>query len=90
MQGIEIKVARILAGLKQYEVAARLGISQNQLSQIELGRREPSPELLERILQVIKGDGNASGATTRSNWRAGGISDKGFGGAQEAGSARSE
>ena len=54
LDGLEMKIARLRAGLKQYEVAAMLGISQNQLSQIELGRYSPSPEVFQRILEVIK------------------------------------
>lgn len=53
--GIELKIARIRMGLKQYELAAKIGIAQTQLCEIEAGRRKPSPELLERILQVVKG-----------------------------------
>ncbi len=53
-EGVEIKVARIRAGLRQYEVATSVGILPNRLSEIEAGRRRPSPELLEFILQVIK------------------------------------
>jgi transcriptional regulator with XRE-family HTH domain len=57
-EGVELKIARIRAGLRQYQVAARVGILPNKLSEIEAGRRRPSPELLERILRVIKGDNN--------------------------------
>jgi len=62
-EGVEIKIARIRAGLRQYEVAMSVGILPNRLSEIEAGRRPPSPELLERILQVIKGshDGQTEG-----------------------------
>ena len=54
-EGVEIKIARIRAGLRQYEVATSVGILPNRLSEIEAGRRRPSPELLELIHQVIKG-----------------------------------
>lgn len=54
-EGIEIKIARIRAGLRQYEVAMSVGIPPARLSEIEAGRRRSSPELLERILQVMKG-----------------------------------
>ena len=57
-EGVEIKVARIRAGLLQYEVAASIGVPPSRLSEIEAGRRRPSPELLKRILQAIKGKGN--------------------------------
>ena len=52
--GIELKITRLRAGLKQYELAAKVGIAPTQLCEIETGRRELSPELLERILGVIK------------------------------------
>lgn len=57
-EGVEIKIARIRAGLLQYEVVANVGILPNRLSEIEAGRRRPSPELLKRILQIIEGNGN--------------------------------
>jgi len=60
-EGVEIKIARIRAGLRQYDVATSVGILPNRLSEIESGRRQPSPELLERILSVIKSGSNVSG-----------------------------
>jgi transcriptional regulator with XRE-family HTH domain len=44
-----LKVLRTAAGLKQFELAARAGISQNYLSMIESGRRQPSAGVLERL-----------------------------------------
>jgi len=52
-KGLELKIARLRAGLKQYELAAKVGIAPTQLCEIETGRRELGPELLERILRVI-------------------------------------
>lgn len=60
-QGLELKIARLRAGLKQYEMAAKVGIASTQLCEIETGRREVSPELLERILGVIKTNKEAKG-----------------------------
>ena len=57
MDGIEIKIARIRAGIKQYELAAKLGINQTKLSEIENGRCETSPELVGKILEIIEGNG---------------------------------
>ena len=51
--GLDLKIARIKAGLKQYEVAARVGIGPTQLCEIETGRREPSPQLVGRIRKVL-------------------------------------
>lgn len=52
-KGLELKIARLRAGLKQYELAAKVGIAPTQLCEIEAGRHELPPELLERILKVI-------------------------------------
>ena len=51
--GLALKIARLQAGLKQYELAARVGIAPTQLCEIETGRREASPDLQDRILKVI-------------------------------------
>ena len=53
---LDLKTARIKAGLKQYEVAARVGIGPTQLCEIEMGRRVPSPQLVDRIRKVIRGN----------------------------------
>ncbi len=53
MDGIEIKICRIRSGLKQYQVAAFLGITQAELSLIETGRRLPSPDLEEKFRRII-------------------------------------
>jgi len=54
VKGLDIKIARIKAGFRQYDVAARLGISPSCLSEIESGRRKPSSELVERILKILR------------------------------------
>lgn len=54
-EGLELKIARPRSGLKQYELAAKVGIAPTQLCETETGRRELPPELLERILRVISG-----------------------------------
>ena len=53
VNGLHIKIARLKAGLRQYDLAAKVGIHPSQLSEIELGRRKPSPEVVERLLQII-------------------------------------
>lgn len=52
--GLELKFARLKAGLKQYEVANRLGIDPARLSEIEAGRRQLSPELAKQIDQILR------------------------------------
>jgi len=49
----DIKIARIKAGLRQYDLAARLGIPSSRLSEIESGRLKPLPELLERLFNIL-------------------------------------
>ena len=56
MDGLKLKIMRIEAGLRQYQVAAKVGIPATKLCEIEAGRRQPSDDLLEHILQVIKGN----------------------------------
>ena len=53
VKGLDIKIARLKAGLRQYDVAAQLGIPPSRLSEIESGRRQPSDELLQRLLEVL-------------------------------------
>jgi transcriptional regulator with XRE-family HTH domain len=59
LSGMDLKILRLKAKLKQYEVGMRAGIPPNRLSEIEADRRQPSPELLERILEVIGGNSNS-------------------------------
>lgn len=64
VNGIEFKIARIRAGLRQYEIAAQLGIHPCQLSEIEAGRRQPSEEVLQRLLQIFSQIENAKTTTS--------------------------
>lgn len=52
--GEELRLRRVLANLLQWRVAQLVGISPVQLSLIERGRRQPSPELIEKICQAIE------------------------------------
>ncbi len=51
--GKGIKFVRVASGLKQGEVAQRLGITQNYLSLIENNRAEPSMGLLRKVSEVF-------------------------------------
>lgn len=64
MKGIELKIKRIRAGLRQFEVAAMVGIPATKLCEVEAGRRRPSDELVKCILQAI--EGNQDGQKDRS------------------------
>lgn len=56
VNGLDIKIMRLRAGLRQYDLAARLGVHPSRLSEIESGRRQPAPQLLERLLLMLKED----------------------------------
>ena len=62
MNGTEIKVARIRAGLRQYELAARAGVRETELSLIENNRKRPSAEKLARIAAVLPEVADAVGS----------------------------
>jgi transcriptional regulator with XRE-family HTH domain len=47
--GLELKIARLRAGIKQYELASEVKITPSHLSEIESGRREAPFELLQKI-----------------------------------------
>ncbi|MFC2001863.1 helix-turn-helix domain-containing protein [Chloroflexota bacterium] len=53
INGLDIKIARLKAGLRQYDLTAHLGIPPSQLSEIESGRRKPSPEIIRQILKIL-------------------------------------
>ena len=50
--GIEIKVARIRAGMKQMDVAALMGVSQAVVSRWERGGLKPPEDVLEKIREA--------------------------------------
>ena len=52
-EGLEIKIARLKAGLKQYDLAARLGIRAPALSEMESDRRPIPPEVAARIRDAL-------------------------------------
>jgi transcriptional regulator with XRE-family HTH domain len=45
--GLELKIALLQTGLKQYELTAKVAITPTQLSEIETGRRKLPSELPE-------------------------------------------
>lgn len=54
MNGFDLKIMRIRAGLRQYEVATKVGILPSRLCEIEAGRRKVSGELSDRIVKAIE------------------------------------
>lgn len=50
---MQIKEARIKLGISQKEAADMVNVSQPAYSNIENGRRRPSPEVAQRIAKVL-------------------------------------
>lgn len=53
VKGLDIKIARLKAGMRQYDLAARLGIPPSRLSEIESGRRKPAPKMVEQLFKIL-------------------------------------
>jgi transcriptional regulator with XRE-family HTH domain len=51
--GNAIKVVRTATGMKQREVAAKVGVTANYLSLVEGGKREPSIAFLNRLAKTL-------------------------------------
>lgn len=51
--GERIKLHRIELGIEQKELASRLGITSGYLSKLERGLCQPSPEILEKLENVL-------------------------------------
>lgn len=54
MTGLDLKIARIRAGVRQYHLASALQISQTTLSQIENGQKSVSQDQLDTIARKIR------------------------------------
>ena len=52
--GRALKVERVAAGVSLTRVAVAIGVSIGQLSRIEKGERNASPELIERIRVAVR------------------------------------
>jgi transcriptional regulator with XRE-family HTH domain len=51
--GQSIKLMRSSAGVKQHQLAAKLGVSANYISLLESGKREPSIPFLRRLSREL-------------------------------------
>ena len=49
-----LKAARVLRGLTQLQLAEKLGMPEHDISRLETGRTQVSPELKERIAAVLE------------------------------------
>jgi hypothetical protein len=55
---VNLKIAILQLGLRQYDLAARLGISETRFSRILQGRIDPTPEERGQIATALGGDEN--------------------------------
>lgn len=51
--GKRIKTIRINAGIKQKELAKKLGVTPNYLSLVECGKKQPSLPFMERLSKTL-------------------------------------
>ncbi len=68
--GLDIKLARIRGGIRQYELAAAEGIAPQRLSLIENGRLPASERFFGRLLQPIGGWPDVAASTPGRRCRA--------------------
>ncbi|WP_121316179.1 helix-turn-helix transcriptional regulator [Paraburkholderia sp. RAU2J] len=52
--GIFLRALRLRAGLRQQELAEKVGYDASHVSGVELGRKNPSPEFLERFAESLQ------------------------------------
>jgi transcriptional regulator with XRE-family HTH domain len=55
--GLELKIARIRAKVKQKDIARAIGMAASMLCMIENGERPAKPEEIKRIKQALKARG---------------------------------
>ena len=61
MKGIDLKVLRIRSGVRQYELAAQLGMNPSRLSLVENGRVPLEPDVASRAaIMLFGGDMSAA------------------------------
>ena len=53
MFGLELRIARLRAGLKLFELATKAGVEETRLSRIENSRRTPRPDEIHRLEKVL-------------------------------------
>ena len=55
--GVRLRAARKMAGLSMEDLAGKLGglVTKQAISKYEQGQMMPSPEVLERLVEVLKG-----------------------------------
>lgn len=56
-RGQQLRVRRIVAGLKVWELAARVGVNPGRISEIETGRRDGSDDEWAKLDSTLSGAG---------------------------------
>ena len=51
---VNLKIAMLMRGLKQYELANRVGISELEMTKIATGRKHGTPEVRAAIARALK------------------------------------
>ncbi|MBM4463247.1 MAG: helix-turn-helix transcriptional regulator [Chloroflexi bacterium] len=51
--GSDVRWQRLLSGIPQFRLAQAVGITQSRLSEYELGKRTPSPEMVEKLRAAL-------------------------------------
>jgi transcriptional regulator with XRE-family HTH domain len=71
MDRFDLLNLRLRAGLRQYQLAALLGVTQTWLCDLERGRRPLTPDMQERICQAIAyaAEQNRPGESTAGDGR---------------------
>ncbi|GAA1936248.1 helix-turn-helix domain-containing protein [Kitasatospora viridis] len=54
--GQQVKLLRERAGLTRTQLGAQVGYGEDQIASVELGRRIPKPELIDKLDEVLRGD----------------------------------
>ena len=63
MDRLDLRVVRVRSGLRQYELAAKLGTNPTRLSLVENGRLPLRPELARQAVSALSAD-NPEAATS--------------------------
>jgi len=54
MRGIDLKLRRIERGIKQWELASRIGVSPQRVSLVENGRKPVTTEFARRYMEALE------------------------------------
>ncbi len=70
MDGLDLKIARLRAGVRGYELAQHVGMTESMVSRIETGRRPANPDELARLVAAVNAIAAGGRATLTTSSRA--------------------